>query len=129
MRHDYQILAVTTLKCLDTTNANTNIVVKAPGAIHNARWMAKALYTLKIALFLNQLKNVFSEKELENKHNLAIFLAAFYAKQWLTSANTRDAPSNDLEVLRKLTKTEDCIRKRPKGWPKALALSGILLRL
>ena len=54
LRHDYQVLAVTTLMLLDTTKANTNIVVKAPGAIHDARWMAKALYTLKIALFRNQ---------------------------------------------------------------------------
>ena len=107
---------------LDTTKANTNIVVKSPGAIHNARWMAKALYTLKIALFRNQLKNVHSEKELENICSLAIFLAAFYKKQWLTSANTRDTPRNHLELLRKLTKTEDCIQKSPKGWPRLLPL-------
>ena len=53
---------------------------------------------------------------------LAILLAVFYTKQCLTSANTRDAPSNDLELLRKLTKTEDCIRKSPKGWPRLLPL-------
>ena len=88
MRHDYQVLAVTTLMFVDNSKANTNIVVKAPGAIHKARWMAKALYTLKIALFWNQLKNVYSEKELKNIHTLAIFLAVFYTKQWLTSANS-----------------------------------------
>ena len=80
LRHDYQVLAVTTLMLLDTTKANTNIVVKAPGEIHNARWIAKALYTLKIALFRNQLRNVYLEKELENIHNKAIFLAVFYTK-------------------------------------------------
>ena len=82
--------------------------------------MAKALYTLKIALFWKQLANVYSEKELENIHNLAIFLALFFTKQWHTSANTGDAPSNDLELLRKLTKTEDHIRKSPNGWPSLL---------
>ena len=59
LRHDYQVLAVTTLMSLDTTKANTNFIVKAPGAIRNEGWMAKALYTLKIALFWNQLKNVY----------------------------------------------------------------------
>ena len=73
---------------------NTSIVVRAPGANHNARWMAKALYTLKIALLRNQLQNVYSEKELENIHILEIFLVVFYTKQLLTSANTRDAPGN-----------------------------------
>ena len=38
LTHDYQELAVTTLRFLDTAKANTNIVAKAPGAIHNARW-------------------------------------------------------------------------------------------
>ena len=97
--------------------ANTSIVVKAPGANHNARWMAKALYTLKIALLRNQLQNVYSEKELENTHNLEIFLVVFYTKQWLTSANTRDASSNDLELLRKLDENRRLYSKKSKGLP------------
>ena len=79
--------------------------------------MAKALYTLKSALFRNQWQIVYSEKELENIHHKAIFLALFYTKQWLTSVNTRGAPSNDLELLIKLTKAEDCIRKSPEISP------------
>ena len=35
--HKYQELAVTILMFLDATKANTNIVVKAPSAIHNTR--------------------------------------------------------------------------------------------
>ena len=49
-------------------------------------------------------------------------MAVFYTKQWLTSANTRDAPSNDLELLRKLTKTEDYIQKSPEGSLRLLPL-------
>ena len=60
LRHDYQVMAMTTLMFLDAIKANTNIVASAPGAIHNSRWMAKALYALKIALFRDQLKNVYS---------------------------------------------------------------------
>ena len=73
---------------------------------------------LKVALFRNQLRNVYSEKELENIHNKTIFLAVFYARQWLTSANIRDGPSNDRKLFRKLTKTEDCIRKSREGSPR-----------
>ena len=41
LRHDYQEMAVTILMLLDTTKANTNIVVKAPCAIHNTRGWQK----------------------------------------------------------------------------------------
>ena len=41
LRHDYQELAVTILMFMDTTKANTNIVVKAPSAIHNIRGWQK----------------------------------------------------------------------------------------
>ena len=67
-------------------------------------------------------KKCLLKKELKNIYNLAIFLAVFYTKQWLISANTGYAPSNDLELLRKLTKAKDCIRKSPKGWPRLLPL-------
>ena len=80
-------------------------------------WLTKVLYTTKIALYRNQLKHLYSDEKLEKIHNLATFLAIFYSKSWLTAANTRDAPSNNLELLRKLSDTEERIDKNSKQWP------------
>lgn len=38
------------------------ITIKKPGAIHHARWMAKALYSLKIYLFRDQFHLNIKEK-------------------------------------------------------------------
>ena len=38
------------------------------------------------------------------------------------AANTRDAPSNDLELLRKLTKAQVYIQTSAKSWPSLLLL-------
>ena len=78
--------------------------------------MVKALYAIEIALYRNQLKHLYSHEELKKIHNLEIFLAVFYTKPWLTASNTRDAPSNDLELLRKLSDTEERINKNTKQW-------------
>ena len=43
LRHNYQELTLLTVMFLDTTKSNTSVLVKAPGAIHNARLMTKGL--------------------------------------------------------------------------------------
>ena len=80
-------------------------------------WLTKFLHTTKIALYQNQLEHLYSDEELEKIHNLATSLAVFYTKSWLTATNTRDAPSNDLKLLRKLSDTEERIDKNTKQWP------------
>ena len=80
-------------------------------------WLTNGLYTTKIALYRNQLKHLYSDEELEKIPNLTIFLAVFYTKSWLTAANTRNAPSNNLGLLRKLSDTEERIDKNTKQWP------------
>ena len=70
-----------------------------------------------MALYQNQLKHLYSDEELKKNHNLATSLAVFYAKSWLTAANTRDAPSNGLKLLRKLSDTEERIDKNTKQLP------------
>ena len=94
-----------------------DIRVKAPGAIHHARWMAKTLYTIKIALYRDQLQEVHSKEEIQEITSLAIFLALFYTEPWLTSTNAKDSPINDLKLLKKLTKTEESIKKNDTVWP------------
>ena len=100
LRHDYLELATLTLLFLGGTLPESikNTTIKDPGAIHHARWMSKAIYTMKIALFRNQLEEIY-EEDLDNIVSLAIFLSVFYTKAWLTCTDAAAAPSNDLELF------------------------------
>jgi len=61
LRHDYHELATLTLMFLSNSMIEKNdIRVKAPGALYNVRWIAKALYTLKITIYRDQLQDVYS---------------------------------------------------------------------
>ena len=74
LRHDYLELATLSLLFPGGTfpEAMKVVTIKEPGAIHHARWMAKALYTLKIALFRKQLEGIYKE-QLKDIYSLAIF--------------------------------------------------------
>ncbi|XP_015116001.1 uncharacterized protein LOC107040428 [Diachasma alloeum] len=73
---------------------------RALGPIHHARWMAKAIYSLKIFLYRDQ----FSMKayEISGLKSICIFIVRFYQKSWFTAPNAVEAPKNDLELLKKL---------------------------
>ena len=53
-----------------------NPTFKIPGAMHRARWMAKAIYVLKIYLFRDEFPLVASEKNMIRR--LSIFLSSIY---------------------------------------------------
>ena len=118
LRHDYLELATLSLLFLGGTfpEAMKVVTIKEPGAIHHARWMAKALYTLKIALFRKQLERIYKE-QLKDIYSLAIFLSVFYTKAWLTCTNAADAPFHDLELLKTVLKIEEALTNNPKSWP------------
>ena len=60
---------------------------------------------------------MYSKEEIQEITSLAIFLALFYTEPWLTSTNAKDSPINDLKFLKKLTKTEESIKKNDTVWP------------
>ena len=108
LMNDYLELATLTLLFLGGSMPNGKglVTIKAPGAFHHARWMGKSLYTLKIALFRNQLGEIYTPEQLRNIYSLAIFMSIFYTKAWLTCTSAANAPSNDLELMKKLLKAE-----------------------
>ena len=118
LRHDYLELASLSLLFLGGTFPESlkPFTFNVPGAIHHARWMSKAIYTLKIALFRKQLKGVYGD-QLKDIFSLAIFISVFYTKSWLTCTNAAEAAFNDLELLKTLINTEEAITKNPKSWP------------
>ena len=55
-RHDYHELASLSFLFLGNIALDPKYIkVKAPCAIHNARWISKVLYTIKIAVYRDQL--------------------------------------------------------------------------
>lgn len=51
-----------------------------PGALHHARWMAKAIYSLKIFLFMHQFK--MSSQETQGIRDTCLFIVLIYVKAW-----------------------------------------------
>ena len=70
---------------------------KRPGACHHARFMAKAIYSIKMAMLgdLNIVDNEMEKVILET----AEFSAIFYGPWFLKSAVPQCAPGNDLAVI------------------------------
>ncbi|XP_044594332.1 uncharacterized protein LOC123271871 isoform X1 [Cotesia glomerata] len=76
------------------------VVFKYPGAVHHARWMAKAIYNLKIFMFRNQLK--LTKTEIVGVRQICIFVIKFHIKAWFSATSAITAPSNDLMLIKNL---------------------------
>ena len=72
----------------------------APGAIHHARWMAKALYSLKIWLFRGQFH--LTDREDKGLRDICIFVVRMYITVWFTAPLAISAPFNDLKFIQSL---------------------------
>ena len=70
---------------------------KRPGADHHARWLAKAIYELKLCLLMDQF--IMEEKQKGEVLIMAQFVGLFYAKAFLQSPLPCSAPSNDLAFM------------------------------
>lgn len=76
------------------------ISFKKPGALHHARWMAKAIYALKMYLFRDEIS--LSKAELSGITELALFVALVYCKYWNEAQFAVKAPLNDLFFMSEL---------------------------
>ena len=77
-----------------------DIQFRAPGAMHHACWMAKAIYALKIVLFQDQLTLTVREKR--GLTDFALFVALIYGRFWHEALLASNAPWNDAQMLRVL---------------------------
>lgn len=73
---------------------------KAPGAMHHARWLAKALYALKMFMFRGQFRLL--ARELKGLRDVCIFVIRFYIKAWFTAPLAIQAARHDLTLLQEL---------------------------
>ncbi|XP_066601758.1 uncharacterized protein [Prorops nasuta] len=81
------------------------IKFKHPGAMHHARWLSKAIYSLKIFMFKNQIHLISKEKD--GRRHICVFIVNFYVKSWFTAPCAITAPSHDLNLLQEFIKYEE----------------------
>ena len=80
--------------------APENISFRAPGAMHHARWMAKAIYSLKIFVFRDQFSLTDSERDVIR--SICFFIINVYVKVWFNASKATLAPNQDLHLLKTL---------------------------
>ncbi|XP_044596981.1 uncharacterized protein LOC123273608 [Cotesia glomerata] len=85
-----------------------------PGAFHHARWMAKAIYSLKIYIF----RDVFELTKEEEKSllDVCLFVVFVYVRFWFTAPLAVAAPNQDLQFV----KTVYAYRTVDKGVSEAV---------
>jgi hypothetical protein len=73
------------------------VTIRTPGAFHQARWMAKAIYALKIYLFREQFN--LTARERKAMCSIGLFVALYYVRYWNEALIARYAPKNDLDFM------------------------------
>lgn len=95
-REDYKELLCLSLLFLGGWS-ESDFKFRVPGALHQARWMAKAIYALKIALFNKQFQ--ITARELKGIRKVAYFVSLIYVRFWHEAVVSRWAPKNDLDMI------------------------------
>ncbi|GBL85994.1 hypothetical protein AVEN_89056-1 [Araneus ventricosus] len=80
VRDDYRELIELSIVFL-SEDAEKKFKIRPPGAMHQARWMARAIYFLKLSLFSSQLK--LNTKDQEALLDVCLFIVTIYVKPWL----------------------------------------------
>lgn len=95
------------------------IKFRYPGAVHRARWMARAIYAIKMWLFRDQYpiqqrqsserasRTSYSKKVWNHLVRVSLFVTTIYVKYWFTCASPKEAPRNDLEFLKAIHTYQD----------------------
>jgi len=82
---------------------------RKPGATHRARWMAKAIYTMKIELLLDDNESVIqlTARELQAIKRFNRFVVKVYLQSWFTARKVVDAAVNDIQLIQRLKDYDD----------------------
>ena len=99
-RNDYKEFLELTVIYLGGTPPR-GIRFKAPGAIHHARWMAKALYSLKIWMFRGQFR--LTAREERGLCDICLFIVRVYVRAWFNAPLASHSPKNDLHFFQQLS--------------------------
>lgn len=99
IREDYSELLELTLMCVGDGEPAK---FRRPGALHHARWMANAIYGLKMYLFRKQFMTDCNQIE-----RFVLFVIQVYIKGWYEAPIATNAPLNDLKFIRCLKNYPD----------------------
>ena len=116
-RDDYRELLELTIIFLGSAPPR-GISFRYPGAVHRARWMARAIYAIKMWLFRKQYEPLQQGSSTERKSRgpsyceqiwnhlkeVSLFVTAIYIRYWFQSPSSTAAPRNDLELLCELSR-------------------------
>lgn len=99
-RGDYRELLELTLIFLGDDYFPRGVRFCAPGANHHARWISKALYALKMFMFMDQY-------DIEQNYKIplrdfCVFVIRFYVRAWTRCTNALEAPQQDLNFLKEI---------------------------
>lgn len=95
-RNDYKELLELSIIFLNG-NVDKKLKIHPPGAMHQARWMSRAIYCLKIYIFRNQFP--LSSFEKNGIRDICVFIVRFYLKAWFSCTVPVRAPANDLNFI------------------------------
>ncbi|GBM46068.1 hypothetical protein AVEN_109652-1 [Araneus ventricosus] len=90
-------------------DAEKKFKIRPPVAMHQARWIARAIYSLKLSLFSFQLK--LSNKDKEALLDVCSFIETIYVKPWLQCIWAVKAPYKDLCFLKSYEKVNESVSK------------------
>ena len=101
LRDDYCEFSVVSLLYLSASKGD--VTFRRPGAQHKARWMAKLIDSLKIALCEAQIAElpsgaITTRQQGPKIRAFATFVTYVYVAWWLTCKNSVDAPWSDLQI-------------------------------
>lgn len=97
-RDDYKELLDLTIIFLGGYKSKKKINFRQPGPMHHARWMAKAIYCLKIFMFASQFN--LRNHELNALRDVCLFVVKFYVKIWFQCTKPLQAPRLDLQFMK-----------------------------
>ena len=112
-RDDYKEFAKLCDLYLSDDDAHVNLM--RPGAIHQARWMAKVIYAIKLVLLEQQITAlprgaVTVAHQVSKLRDFVDFMTHVYCAWWLTSSSVTRAAWNDLVLVKTLHKYT-CVNK------------------
>lgn len=97
-RHDYEEFLQLVIAFLGgILTPPCEIRIRTPGAFHHARWMAKAIYCLKIYLFREQFH--LTTREMNGIRDICQFVVRLYVRIWFCAPLPVSAPNLDFKLL------------------------------
>lgn len=82
-------------------------VLKRPGAMHKARWMAKIIYAIKMCLLQEQIEllpkgTIATSHQMKQLKEFVLFITTIYSRWWFLCHSAANAPWYDLCLYKRI---------------------------